>query len=111
VPNFPRLRALALFGRRPPQRADRPASRRPKTSTIADISRWVFRQNASGLSSDPSYNIFRLDLRTMPQEPPSRVEHRLSAILAVDVAGYSWKESVGTYDGATCLRLGLNPGL
>jgi hypothetical protein len=22
VPNFPRLRALALFGRRPPQRAD-----------------------------------------------------------------------------------------
>jgi len=25
----------------------------------------------------------------MPQEPPSRVEHRLSAILAADVAGYS----------------------
>src|SRR5580704_6587838 len=31
----------------------------------------------------------RLDLRTMPQEPPSRVERRLSAILAADVAGYS----------------------
>src|SRR5262249_49020952 len=29
------------------------------------------------------------DLRTMPQEPPSRVERRLSAILAADVAGYS----------------------
>jgi class 3 adenylate cyclase len=25
----------------------------------------------------------------MPQEPPSRVERRLSAILAADVAGYS----------------------
>jgi TolB-like protein/class 3 adenylate cyclase/Flp pilus assembly protein TadD len=32
---------------------------------------------------------FRMDLRTMPQEPPSRVERRLSAILAADVAGYS----------------------
>jgi class 3 adenylate cyclase len=32
---------------------------------------------------------FRLDLRTMPQEPPSRIERRLSAILAADVAGYS----------------------
>src|SRR6516165_12130223 len=29
------------------------------------------------------------DLRAMPQEPPSRVERRLSAILAADVAGYS----------------------
>jgi hypothetical protein len=37
VPNFPRLRALALFGRRPPQRVDRPASRQPKTSTTPDI--------------------------------------------------------------------------
>jgi dipeptidyl aminopeptidase/acylaminoacyl peptidase len=33
VLNLPRLRALALFGRRPPQRVDRPASRQPKTST------------------------------------------------------------------------------
>jgi TolB-like protein/class 3 adenylate cyclase/Flp pilus assembly protein TadD len=30
-----------------------------------------------------------MDLRTMPQVPPSRVERRLSAILAADVAGYS----------------------
>jgi TolB-like protein/class 3 adenylate cyclase/Flp pilus assembly protein TadD len=30
-----------------------------------------------------------MDLRTMPQEPPSRVVRRLSAILAADVAGYS----------------------
>src|SRR5262249_40083232 len=29
------------------------------------------------------------DLRTVPQEPPNRVERRLSAILAADVAGYS----------------------
>jgi len=28
---------LALFGRRLPQRVDRPASRRPKTSTNCDI--------------------------------------------------------------------------
>src|SRR5579864_4832714 len=31
----------------------------------------------------------RLDLRAMPQEPPNRVERRLSAILAADAAGYS----------------------
>jgi TolB-like protein/class 3 adenylate cyclase/Tfp pilus assembly protein PilF len=30
-----------------------------------------------------------LDFHAMPQEPPSRVERRLSAILAADVAGYS----------------------
>jgi hypothetical protein len=33
APNFPRLRALALFGRRPPQRVVRPSCRRPKTCT------------------------------------------------------------------------------
>src|SRR5258706_12479740 len=32
---------------------------------------------------------YGLDLRAMPEEPPSRVERRLSAILAADVAGYS----------------------
>src|SRR5258706_4770751 len=32
---------------------------------------------------------YGLDLRAMPQEPPSRIERRLSAILAADVAGYS----------------------
>ena len=37
VLNLPRLRALALFGRRPPQRADRPAFRQPKTSTNPEI--------------------------------------------------------------------------
>jgi hypothetical protein len=36
VPNFPRLRALALFGRRPPQRVDGSSCRRPKTCTEAD---------------------------------------------------------------------------
>src|ERR1700726_4330051 len=34
---FPRFRAWALFGRRPPQRVARPSSRRPKTCTKADI--------------------------------------------------------------------------
>jgi class 3 adenylate cyclase len=32
---------------------------------------------------------YGLDLPAMPQEPPSRIERRLSAILAADVAGYS----------------------
>jgi hypothetical protein len=36
VLNFPRLRALALFGRRSVERAEPPCCRRPKTSTIAD---------------------------------------------------------------------------
>src|SRR5882762_2641071 len=33
VPNFPRLRALALFGRRSVERAEPPCCRRPKTYT------------------------------------------------------------------------------
>jgi hypothetical protein len=37
VPNTPRLRALALFGRRPPQRVDRPSIRQPKTCTTAEV--------------------------------------------------------------------------
>jgi len=36
-PPIPRFRALALFGRRPPQRVDRPSSRRPKTCAQAVI--------------------------------------------------------------------------
>ena len=41
VLNLPRLRALALFGRRPPQRVDRPAFRQPKTSTTGDM-HWIY---------------------------------------------------------------------
>jgi hypothetical protein len=37
APNFPRLRALALFGRRPPEREASHHCRRPKTCTIAAI--------------------------------------------------------------------------
>ena len=37
VPYPPRFRALALFGRRPPQRVDRPSLRRPKTCTKAGV--------------------------------------------------------------------------
>ena len=40
-------------------------------------------------SPDPSYNISWVGLRAMVQERPVRVERRLSAILAADVAGYS----------------------
>src|ERR1700733_4708455 len=39
--------------------------------------------------SNPSYNNRWDGFRAMPQGPPSRVERRLSAILAADVAGYS----------------------
>ena len=35
--HFPRFRALALFGRRPPERVVRPSSRRPKTCTKAEV--------------------------------------------------------------------------
>jgi hypothetical protein len=37
VPNFPRFRALALFGRRPSECVERPSFRRPKTCTEGDI--------------------------------------------------------------------------
>jgi TolB-like protein/class 3 adenylate cyclase len=41
------------------------------------------------LAFDPSYSILSVELQAMPQEPPNRVERRLSAILAADMAGYS----------------------
>jgi len=37
VPNFPRRRALALFGRRLPRPVEAPSSRRPKTCTAAEV--------------------------------------------------------------------------
>src|SRR6516162_2349225 len=40
-------------------------------------------------SSDPSYNRIKVGLHAMVQERPVRVERRLAAILAADVAGYS----------------------
>jgi TolB-like protein/class 3 adenylate cyclase len=42
-----------------------------------------------GIPIDPTYNKIEIGLRTMVQEWPVRVERRLSAILAADVAGYS----------------------
>jgi class 3 adenylate cyclase len=42
-----------------------------------------------GNPSDPPYNSTEVGLRAMVQERPVRVERRLSAILAADVAGYS----------------------
>src|SRR5882672_7817778 len=41
------------------------------------------------LPCDPSYKCSGFGLRAMVQERPVRVERRLSAILAADVAGYS----------------------
>jgi hypothetical protein len=40
-------------------------------------------------SPDPSYNVSWVGLRAMVQERPVRVERRLSAIMAADVAGYA----------------------
>jgi TolB-like protein/class 3 adenylate cyclase/Flp pilus assembly protein TadD len=40
------------------------------------------------LPFDPSYSILPVELQAMPQEP-NRVERRLTAILAADMAGYS----------------------
>src|ERR1700751_3072126 len=42
-----------------------------------------------GIPSDPSYNGPTVGLGAMVQERPVRVERRLAAILAADVAGYS----------------------
>src|SRR5215472_12717388 len=42
-----------------------------------------------GIPSDPSYNRIKVGLRAMVQDRPVRVERRLAAILAADVAGYS----------------------
>src|SRR6478735_1576382 len=42
-----------------------------------------------GIPSNPSYSVPWVGLRAMVQERPVRVERRLSAILAADVAGYS----------------------
>jgi class 3 adenylate cyclase len=42
-----------------------------------------------GIPSNPSYSVLWVGLRAMVQERPVRVERRLSAILAADVAGYS----------------------
>jgi TolB-like protein/Tfp pilus assembly protein PilF len=41
------------------------------------------------LPSNPSYSVLWVGLRAMAQERPVRVERRLAAILAADVAGYS----------------------
>jgi TolB-like protein/class 3 adenylate cyclase len=41
------------------------------------------------IPSDPSYNSVKVGLRAMVQEQPVRLERRLAAILAADVAGYS----------------------
>jgi TolB-like protein/class 3 adenylate cyclase len=56
---------------------------------ITDISRWhpvKTRLDRRLIRRTVSHG---LDLPAMPQEPPSRVKRRLSAILAADVAGYS----------------------
>jgi hypothetical protein len=42
-----------------------------------------------GIPSNPSYNTIEVGLRAMVQERPVRVERKLSAIMAADVAGYS----------------------
>ena len=50
---------------------------------------WTSRQTCLALPVDPSYSVLWVGLHGMVQERPVRVERRLSAILAADVAGYS----------------------
>src|SRR5262249_15063956 len=52
VPHFPRLRALALFSRRPPHRVVRPSFRRPKTCTGAE------EEIANGHSATIMFTVF-----------------------------------------------------
>src|SRR6201993_2630360 len=54
------------------------SDRRPLTDT-----------SPMGILTDPSYNRSKVGLRAMVQEQPVRLERRLAAILAADVAGYS----------------------
>jgi class 3 adenylate cyclase len=42
-----------------------------------------------GIQCEPLYNRIQVGLQAMLQKPPVRVERKLSAILAADVAGYS----------------------
>src|SRR5690349_12995899 len=50
---------------------------------------WHLVKACLALPSDPSYSVLWVGLRAMAEERPVRVERRLSAILAADVAGYS----------------------
>jgi len=57
---------------------------------IGDIYAWQHPVKAClALPSDPSYSVLWVGLPAMAEERPVRVERRLSAILAADVAGYS----------------------
>jgi hypothetical protein len=47
-----------------------------------------------GIPSNPSYNSIEVGLRATVQERPVRVERKLSAIMAADVA--SWRASPNT---------------
>ena len=58
VPNFPRLRALALFGRRSVERAEPPCCRRPKTLYGA-----YWRQGESGGAVESFCHVTGLHLR------------------------------------------------
>jgi class 3 adenylate cyclase len=59
-----------------------------KYVAISDITLW-WAFAGLALPSDPSYKCAGVGLRAMVQERQIRVERRLSAILAADVAGYS----------------------
>ena len=120
--NFCAVRPSVAFGstarRLPGWRADCPPGReigfRPTTSglpletDIVRAGRHVSKVPTGDISRvarspDPSYNISWVGLQAMVQKRPERVERRLSAILAADVAGYS--RLMHTEEEATHARL------
>jgi class 3 adenylate cyclase len=74
-----------------PRQADIRIVRRHVSKVPLPTSAWVGipSKRCLALPSDPSYSRLEVGLRAMVQEQPVRIERRLSAILAADVAGYS----------------------
>jgi hypothetical protein len=110
VPHPPRLRALALFGRRPPQRVDRPSRRHPKTSEV--------KQRIHGMLFFSLPNFFvRLESPFLRPDP-----HRPSAVARRGCQGWPslryeftacyfspYPISLGGYE-PTILRTTIKPG-
>jgi hypothetical protein len=92
APNFPRLRALALFGRRPPQRVVRLSFRRPKTCTIPVI-RITLRDATIAWPSAVSVTVWvsRTNSRRPAACSRNRHRRRSSAAVCSRATSSSWR--------------------